>query len=104
MRKLWRKIEDLFPDGYHMFMLRLYEWRRGIFPWWYRWRMVRRHRRDMMEKFGFVPGVGDAVEDCRMKVLKIIEVDAEDPDMVTLEDGATCSLWHCCDLPGREYA
>ena len=53
----------------------------------------------MMEKFGYVPGPGDVVNTCRDMDERIVKVDADDPDMVTTEDGFTCSLWACCDLP-----
>jgi hypothetical protein len=99
IRKYWWKVEDRFPDPYHEFMLRIYLCRRERFPWFYQWKFDRVHRKNMMEKFGFVPGIGDKVEDCRGQVHAITELDPEDPDTVTFADGFSCSLWNCCGLP-----
>lgn len=84
-------------DAYQTFMMHFYILRRKLFPWWYEWRAQRVHRKSMLDKFGYIPGVGDYVEDCRLEVHLITAVDHDDPDTVTFEDGFTCSLWNCCD-------
>jgi hypothetical protein len=46
------------------------------------------------------PQVGDLVCDCRYLHLRIAERDGDD---LVLEDGASCSLEHCCDPPDHEW-
>lgn len=65
-------------------------------PWTRLWRgyyskSSRAHRRWIASV-----NVGDYVEDCRGLVLQVIHRDGDD---VTLEDGARCSLSHCCEEP-----
>jgi hypothetical protein len=85
------------PDAYHTMMLNFCFARRRAFPTYYNWKRARAHRRRMIEKFGYVPGVGDRVEDCRGVIGTITEVDARGPDTVVIDDEHACSLWNCCD-------
>lgn len=57
----------------------------------------RRHlvRKRIIEKFGYIPLVGDRVEDCKYNVQRIVRKD--DIDTVILKDGMQCSLINCCD-------
>lgn len=48
----------------------------------------------------FDPQVGDVVCDCRYRHLQVVERDGDD---LVLEDGANCSLEHCCDPPDHEW-
>lgn len=89
----------IFAERYNDLLLSFFLWRQETFPRFYRWRGNRRFRKDMFEKFGFVPVAGDLVEDCRGEVHRIESVFQSDPDSVVLDDGFTCSLWHCCSLP-----
>lgn len=98
------RFERFFPDWYWEATLRFYLWRERRFPWFYAWKHRRRHRANMLYKFGFVPGVGDLVEDCRGQVHRIAELDADDPDTVIFADGFGCSLWNCCDVPKETHA
>lgn len=64
---------------------------------WFRTRYrILRTWNDPREKWCRSVKVGDYVEDCRGLVLRVSERDGDD---VILEDGAHCSLWHCCDDP-----
>lgn len=80
----------------------LYLWRREKFSWFYDWKMARRHKKDMIAEFGYVPGVGDVVEDCRGETHRIVSVDPRDHDSVTLDDGFGASLHACCSNPQPE--
>lgn len=90
-----------FPNHkwYWNVVVGFHDWRRDSFPQFYAWVGRAVHERDMIEKFGFIPSVGDKVEDCRGEVHTIAWVDPTDPDHVRMDDGMACSLWHCCDLP-----
>lgn len=57
-----------------------------------------KNRQEVIAKFGEFPKEGDKVEDCRFQVRTIMEIQ-EDNDTVVLDDGANCSLIHCCDKP-----
>jgi hypothetical protein len=59
----------------------------------------RRWKRDILDKFGYIPIVGDKVEDCRGEVHTITSMD--DEDTVLFEDGFRCSLHACCDVIPR---
>ena len=49
------------------------------------------------EKWAESVEVGDFVEDCRYRTMKVVEKkDARDDFYVTFEDGTGCSLIHCC--------
>lgn len=92
------------PDRYYKVVIGFQSWRERTFPWYYTWEQTRIHHRLMMEKFGFVPTLGDKVEDCRGIVGTITSVDPDDPDMVIIDDTHSCSLWHCCSLaPSKDY-
>jgi len=83
-----------------MFMIKFYYWRRRMFNRYYENKDRKLHVKNMTEKFGFVPNIGDEVEDYRGQVHKIIKFpDPNDRDLVAFEDGFACSLWNCCDLP-----
>lgn len=45
------------------------------------------------------PEVGMQVCDCWFKHQRIVAINPVDPDLVTLEDGLTCSFLRCCDSP-----
>lgn len=61
-------------------------------------RQLRRHVSPA--KAGFDPQAGDVICDCRYRHLRIA---ARDGDNLTLEDGAHCSLTHCCDPPDHTW-
>ena len=48
------------------------------------------------------PQVGDWVEDCRYRVLRVVTFD-EASDTITFYDGSTASWMHCCDWPSDEW-
>lgn len=91
------RFEDNLPNWYWKYTVDFQIWRYKIFPWYYRWKNLRRHKRNMIDKFGFVPTVGDRVNDCRGIDGIITSVDKEDPDTVVIDGVHNCSLWHCCD-------
>jgi hypothetical protein len=91
--------DGLFPDLYFRVLLKAMDWRWDTFPWYYRRRQLLEHQHNMMDKFGFVPKVGDYVTDCTDTTQRIISVDDEDPDEVVLENGGSFSLWACCSIP-----
>lgn len=88
-------------DSYHEIMASFLIWRLGTFPWYYRRKFRRQQVKELTEAFGYVPCVGDVVEDCRLQVHTIVFVDPEDLDSVILDDGARCSLINCCDQGKR---
>jgi hypothetical protein len=83
---------------YQNLMANFLMWRLEKFPRYYKWKFHRQNRKRLVGKFLVIPTVGDEVEDCRFQVHKIVWVDPDDIDNVILDDGANCSLWHCCDL------
>lgn len=100
-KRLSDRYWESFPFLESLIDLRI--WREDHFRWYYRRKRIRLHRKNMMEKFGFVPGPGDWIEDCRPEVHQITSVDSRDPDEVTVDDGWTFSLWHCCSLPRKNH-
>ena len=98
LRTIWWSIEDRFPDFYHHNMAEFYLWRRETFIGFYNWKDAYKQRKALKKHFGFIPQVGTLVEDCREQVHPIAEI-SDDLDTVTLDDGFTCSLLACCDLP-----
>lgn len=49
------------------------------------------------------PEVGMIVCDCRYIHQRIIAIDPDDLDTVTLENGRNCSFIHCCDPVPHEW-
>lgn len=85
------KYEDQIPDWYWDLTIALASARRRYFPFYYRWRQDRQTK----AKFGFLPKVGDWVNDCRNENVQIVSIDPNGDDVVC-SNGNACSLWHCC--------
>jgi hypothetical protein len=50
------------------------------------------------------PTVGQEICDCRFNHQRIVSVDTDDNDTVTLEDGSSCSYYYCCDSVAHEWS
>lgn len=69
---------------------------------WTLWLKIRYARKDFSSrrKWRDRPEIGDLVEDCRGKVLRVKAFGTTEDDLI-LEDGSTASWMHCCDYPER---
>lgn len=92
---LEREHEDWFPDWYWDGSVAFFFWRRKVFSAFYKRREQKRSRKMLLEQFGFIPQVGDFVENCKYEVGRIVSIE-DDMDTITMEDGAGYSLCACC--------
>lgn len=58
--------------------------RHPVDSFWWRWKWLNR------------PGIGEVVEDCRYRQLKVVAFGGTRDDLV-LEDGSHASWMHCCN-------